>query len=91
MGRFIRYIHHGRKVFVDVMNKGKHRYSCLCWSCRSFRPGRKDNCPIASMLYVICKLQSLVTPVWECPNFKEGKPLLPKEKNNNGKEAQACS
>ena len=91
MGKFIRYIHNKKKVFVDVMLKGKHRYHCLCYNCKSFRPGRKDNCPIASMIDSLNKLQALVLVTWECPKFKEGKPLLPKEKVDEQLEKHLCS
>lgn len=75
MGTIIKYIHHGKKVSVDVLLKGKHRYHCLCWRCKHFKPSQGDsNCDIAEMLYRICKLHSVVTPVWECPLFEESKP-----------------
>ncbi len=75
MGTIERYVHHGRKVYVDVLLKGKHRYHCLCFRCSSFVPrDRVLNCDVAEMLYRICCVTNIVTPVWECPNFVEGTP-----------------
>lgn len=72
MGNIIKYIHHGKKVYVDQLLQGKHRYHCLCYRCRRFHPDNVEiNCDIASLLYRICKLNNVVTPVWECPNFVE--------------------
>lgn len=68
---FIQYSHHGAWVSVDEELRGKHREHCLCYSCEYFHPGRVDNCRIAEKLYAICVEESLVTPVYECPAFKE--------------------
>ena len=69
--KVIRYKHHSN-TYVAVMkkNKGKHRQSCLCYSCRLFHPkGPKTNCGLAQLLFSICCIYDIVTPVWECPNF----------------------
>lgn len=78
MSRFTRYIHHGRKVSVAVVLKGNHRNYCLCYDCLKFKPGRKENCNKAEALYRLCVLFGTVTPVWECPDFKEGQPAIEK-------------
>ena len=77
-----KYIHHGKKVSVQKMLKGKHRYHCLCFGCKKFLyskdangkriifpADRNKNCPIANMVYALCVLQNLCLPVWECPSF----------------------
>jgi len=72
MSKIVKYIHNGRKVSVDVLLKGKHRYHCLCWRCKLFDEEEAGaNCDIAEMLYRICKLTHITTPVWECPKFVE--------------------
>jgi len=68
--KYIRYEHHGCKVWVNKYLKGRHRKYCLCFSCGEFKPGDRDrNCPIANQLYQACVDYNIVTPVWECPNF----------------------
>ena len=69
----IKYEHHGAEVSVIEENKGRHRENCLCWQdCRFFYPDDPDaNCPIASILYNLCVLENLVTPVWECAKYKK--------------------
>lgn len=50
---------------------GKHRDHCLCYSCALFNPDfRNLNCPIANKLFAICVEHNVVTPVWECHDFK---------------------
>ena len=76
-GDFEKYKHHGNVVWVTKALKGKHRTACLCFRCSKFKPSNRDeNCPIANLLYSVCVLQKLVTPVWECPDFIEGDPQL---------------
>ena len=80
-----KYIHHGKKVSVQKMLKGKHRYHCLCYGCKKFNVStairndvkdnqvssfRDNNCPIANLVYSLCVLESLCLPVWECPSFE---------------------
>ena len=72
MGKIIQYEHHGRMVYVDEDLKGRHREHCLCFRCAKFHPeDRAKNCPIANLNYAMDVLLNLVTPVWECPEFKE--------------------
>ena len=72
MGKIIKYNHHGKKVYVDEDLKGQHRAYCLCWRCKDFDPeDRAENCPIANLNFALDVLTGIVTPVWECPNFKE--------------------
>ena len=86
MPQIEKYFHHGKKVSVMSMNRGKHRYHCLCYSCSKFvieelpltgkdnvLVDRRKNCPIANMVYALCVLENLVLPVWECPQFEEKK------------------
>jgi len=69
---FEKYAHHGREVWVRSALKARHRQHCLCHYCRGFKPDdRVANCPIANVLYNLDVLLGLVTPVWECPKFKE--------------------
>ena len=70
MGAFEQYDHHGATVWVDATLKGQHRSHCLCWKCGNFKPGTPENCGIAQRLYQICVDHNLVTPVYECPEFK---------------------
>ena len=68
--KIIQYDHHGVKVSVREDLKGTHREVCLCHRCANFKPGTSANCPIAQTLYQLCARESLVTPVFECPKFK---------------------
>ena len=70
---FERYEHHGNLVWVRTDLKGKHRDHCLCFSCRRFLPGSDKNCAIAKRIYTNCIELKLVTPVWECPCFRQTK------------------
>lgn len=69
---FEKYNHHGNEVFVKSENKGKHRENCLCYSCEMLNvTNRELNCNIANELYKNCVKFGIVTPVYECPLFKE--------------------
>lgn len=73
----IQYEHHGTMVHVKKKLKGRHKNSCLCFApCELFKPNTTENCPIAEKVYALCVNQSLVLPVWECPQFR------PKVKND---------
>ena len=66
------YEHHGHRVRVRSDLKGKHREHCLCYSCKLFVPeDRVGNCHVANIIYGNCIQHNVVTPVWECPRFKE--------------------
>jgi len=71
MNEFVQYVHHGRFVWVKDVLKGKHSEHSLCYSCTNFKPKQKDNCPLAQDNFEYCIKNSLVLPVWECPEFKE--------------------
>lgn len=67
-----KYNHHGKDVWVDSELKGKHREHCLCHSCEKLDvTNREKNCPIANAVFKNCVDFDLVTPVYECPEFKE--------------------
>jgi hypothetical protein len=73
MSDFIQYTHHRKLVWVAKDLKGTHREVCLCYDCTKFNPGiPENNCPIANLLYAVALAHNLVTPVFECPEFKEG-------------------
>lgn len=64
------YLHHGGWVRVQKHLKGKHRQHCLCMQgCIKFKPGTKENCDKADLLYAFCRAFNMTTPVWECPNY----------------------
>lgn len=71
MGRKLQYRHHNQVVWVDEDLVGRHREHCLCFSCENFKPGTEENCPIANELYALVVKHNLVTPVYECPAYKE--------------------
>ena len=73
---FVQYVHHGGNVWVREDMKGKHRAHCLCYSCEQFKPDTEANCLVAERVYKACKEFWLLTPVWECAWFIEGKPTL---------------
>lgn len=69
---FEKYKHHGEGlVWVRADLRGRHRDHCLCFDCKRFHPGSAGNCPVAKTLYQLCIDHDLVTPVWECPRFKQ--------------------
>lgn len=79
--KVIKYNHHGNNVFVLKDKQGQHRDHCLCWICGKFYPEPEvpvkavnKNCPIARILYLMCVLYKLVTPVWECPEWIPPRP-----------------
>jgi hypothetical protein len=66
-----KYEHHGRVVSVISSVKGKHREHCLCFNgCKKFKPSTTDNCRIAQAIFATCVKHSVVTPVFECPEFE---------------------
>lgn len=67
-----RYNHHGNDVCVRRDLKGRHREHCLCYDCDEFSgEDRVSNCPISNVVYAICVAFGIVSPIWECPKFKE--------------------
>jgi len=77
INKYEKYIHHGGEVWVRSDLKGTHRENCLCWSCERLNiKDVKKNCKIAKALFKICVKFDLVTPVFECPIFKEKKGLI---------------
>jgi len=70
MGEIVWYKHYGKDVAVDDDLMGKHRENCLCYRCGKFAPGENENCQLASLIYLICCLNNMVLPVWECPEFE---------------------
>jgi hypothetical protein len=69
-----KYTHHGTEVTVRKDLKGKHREYCLCYTCEVFKDGTivsRGGCPTAKALYENCIKYGVVTPVFECPDFKE--------------------
>lgn len=66
-----KYKHHGTEVYVKTDLRGRHREHCLCHKCDEFKPGTLFNCPIAQAIYKNCVAFNIVTPMWECPKFKE--------------------
>lgn len=82
MGKIIKYQHYGVEVFVDEDLKGKHREHCLCFRCQRFNPDEPDqNCKIAELNYRNCRLNGLVLPVYECPEFVESTEAFKPYKN----------
>jgi hypothetical protein len=67
---YTQYVHHDAEVWVRDDLKGRHKQHCLCHACDQFHPGQEDNCWIAQSLYLTDVEFSIVTPVWECPEFK---------------------
>lgn len=68
---FTSYTHHGIKMWTIKELKGKYNEYCLCHYCQHWNPDTKDNCPIAQSLFEFTKDHNIVTPVWECAQFKE--------------------
>ncbi|WP_392654674.1 hypothetical protein [Dehalococcoides sp. THU4] len=65
--KYERYIHHGIEVGVRSDLLGKHRDYCLCYKCKWFKP----SCQRAEAIFAFDKKYHIVTPVFECPDFKE--------------------
>lgn len=68
---FVKYKHHEKDVIVKANLKGRHGEFCLCYQCKNFKPGGNDNCPIAAATFKNCVEHDIVTPMWECPKFKD--------------------
>ena len=66
MEKIIQYKHHDTVVSVREELKGTHSKVCLCYICKKFKPGEKDNCRKANRLYQLCVEEDMVTPVFEC-------------------------
>jgi hypothetical protein len=67
----IEYKHHGERVSCFENMKGKHKDFCLCWRCQFLHPGKDNNCSRAQELFEFDVKNGMVTPVFECPKFKE--------------------
>jgi len=75
MGKIVWYEHHSQMVAVDEDLMGKHREHCLCFRCSLFKPDTTENCDMAEQNFRACKINSMVMPVYECPEF-EGYPHI---------------
>jgi hypothetical protein len=72
MNRIVEYEHHKKLVSVRSDLIGKHRLYCLCYqNCEKFKPRQSGNCIIAEELFKINMKHHIVTPVFECPEYKE--------------------
>jgi len=72
MSKFEQYEHHGEVVWVNSELKGQHREHNLCFSCEKLVINDPEtNCPLAQKLFEFCYVDDMVTPVFECPEFKE--------------------
>jgi len=72
--KYIARPHHDFIVMVreDLVNT--HRDVCMCYDCINFNPGMpEDNCPIANLLFAVCIQTGITSPVYECPEFVQGK------------------
>lgn len=73
MSKIIKRKKHNKELSVQENLDNKHRDYCLCWQgCIHFKPGEKDNCPIAQALFEFDKKYGVTTPVWECETFSHG-------------------
>jgi hypothetical protein len=68
---YIKYEHRGNLVWVESDRVGIHQRYCMCYDCKRFAPEDKENCKIAEDVFINCKNNHIVTPVWECPEFEE--------------------
>lgn len=65
-----KYVHHGQVVYAMEGLKGLHRDHCLCFQCARFNlEDPEHNCKRAALLYALCRLLNMVTPVWECADY----------------------
>ena len=71
--KYIKYVHHGKEVWVNAELKGLHREHCLCHSCELLDIGedRDKNCDVARAVFALCMEYNLVLPVFECSRFEE--------------------
>jgi len=66
----IQYEHLGRQVSVLEQLKGKYRKHNLCQLCEKYTPdNHHTNCRIANAIFDNAVDFSVVTPVYECPEF----------------------
>jgi len=70
MGETVKYIHHGKKVSVRAVLKGMHKKYGLCYECKRFLPKLACPCHAAELLTHLNGLISVLTVVWECPDFE---------------------
>jgi hypothetical protein len=70
--------HYGMKVWTNELMDRLRKDECLCLRC-----GRilDHGCPIASMLYKMCKENNLALAMTRCKNW-----ISKKEETSNGKE-----
>jgi hypothetical protein len=68
----------GSQVWVNKDMDELRRAECLCYNCGRLNIGGDEsrNCPIAGMLYNLCKVVNLTAMVTRCPVFE------PKQQSN---------
>lgn len=74
--KYIKYKHYGngQEVWVRSDLKDKAREYSLCWACIKFNPSPmvgEHSCNIYNTVNSLSKLQNLVLPIMECPEFEE--------------------
>jgi hypothetical protein len=62
--------HYGVGVWVNPTLEAIRHDECLCWNCAKMKPGSDDHCRTAAMLYAVCRLCNVATPVTRCPDWQ---------------------
>ncbi|MDD3102445.1 MAG: hypothetical protein PHE59_04865 [Patescibacteria group bacterium] len=63
-------VHYNTEVWVNPTTESLRNKECLCFNCCKSNPGEKNNCPIAQMLYEICKKENVALIITRCPHFE---------------------
>ncbi len=68
--KIVKFMHHNVKVSAMDHLRGRHRDHCLCFQCKKLNiEDREKNCKIANLLFSVCKMCEITTPVFYCKEF----------------------
>lgn len=60
---------HGFMVYENPTIEAIRRDECLCLNCGRFKPGTDEHCRIAALLFAVCRIGGVTTPVSRCPDW----------------------
>jgi len=60
---------YGVMTWADQELDALRRTNCLCRRCKRLKPDRPDNCPMAEVVYALCKTKGMAMGVSRCQDF----------------------
>lgn len=68
-GKPVQEEHYETMVWVNPTTESLRRNECLCLNCDKMHPGQSNNCPVAEVLFDICKTHNIAMMITRCLMF----------------------